>query len=139
MRQEHDILADPGFCKKALTMLKAGTLKEDFIEGMMCPGGCVGGPSRHSTEPETIRARTNLLKSGRQKHSGKPEAVPHGSVQHVQGQSLKDLFRRRVVTAAVFSAVHGSFRRFCKASSMEEPVRIPGRCAAAASAWKECE
>ena len=49
-------------CKKALLMMKAGTLKEDFIEGMMCPGGCVGGPSRHSTEPETARARTELLK-----------------------------------------------------------------------------
>ena len=48
-------------CKKALMMLKAGTLKEDFIEGMMCPGGCVGGPSSHKTEPELIRFRVGLL------------------------------------------------------------------------------
>ena len=49
-------------CKKALTQLKAGVLKEDFIEGMICPGGCVGGPSRHKTEAEISRARETLLK-----------------------------------------------------------------------------
>ncbi len=48
-------------CKKALTLLKAGRLKEDFIEGMMCPGGCVGGPSRQKAETEIIRARKALL------------------------------------------------------------------------------
>ena len=31
-------------CKKALLMLKAGRLKEDFIEGMSCVHGCLGGP-----------------------------------------------------------------------------------------------
>ena len=34
-------------CKKALTLLKVGKLPADFIEGMVCEGGCVGGPSRH--------------------------------------------------------------------------------------------
>ena len=48
-------------CKKALTLLKSGKLKEDFIEGMMCPGGCVGGPSKHQAEPLVQRARTELL------------------------------------------------------------------------------
>ena len=48
-------------CKKALTLLKAGKLKEDFIEGMMCPGGCVGGPSRHQAEGLVLRARTQLF------------------------------------------------------------------------------
>ena len=48
-------------CRKALMMLKAGTLKEDFIEGMMCPGGCVGGPSRQMAEAELTRSRTGLL------------------------------------------------------------------------------
>lgn len=33
-------------CKTALLMLKAGRLQEDFIEGMACTGGCVGGPRR---------------------------------------------------------------------------------------------
>ena len=48
-------------CKKALTLLKAGALKEDFIEGMMCPGGCVGGPSRQRAETELAKARVDLL------------------------------------------------------------------------------
>ncbi len=30
--------------KKAMTMAKAGRLGGNFIEGMMCEGGCVGGP-----------------------------------------------------------------------------------------------
>ena len=48
-------------CRKALLLLKAGKLSEDFIEGMVCPGGCVGGPSRHKTEAEVTRARAKLL------------------------------------------------------------------------------
>ena len=30
-------------CKKALLLLKVGRLPEDFIEGMACVGGCIGG------------------------------------------------------------------------------------------------
>lgn len=48
-------------CRTALTLLKAGRLPEDFVEGMVCPGGCVGGPSRHRTETEIKKARENLL------------------------------------------------------------------------------
>ena len=48
-------------CKKALYLLKAGRLPEDFIEGMICPGGCVGGPSKHQAENLVISARTKLL------------------------------------------------------------------------------
>ncbi|MDO5703310.1 MAG: [Fe-Fe] hydrogenase large subunit C-terminal domain-containing protein, partial [Lachnospiraceae bacterium] len=48
-------------CKKALTLLKNGKLKEDFIEGMMCPGGCVGGPSKHQVETIVEKARATLL------------------------------------------------------------------------------
>lgn len=32
-------------CRKALLLLKAGKLKADFIEGMFCTGGCMGGPA----------------------------------------------------------------------------------------------
>ena len=49
-------------CKKALMLLKNGRLPEEFIEGMICPGGCVGGPSRHKTELELKRSRETLLK-----------------------------------------------------------------------------
>ena len=48
-------------CKKAVMQLKLGMLQEDFIEGMICSGGCVGGPSRHKTETEIQRARESLL------------------------------------------------------------------------------
>ena len=48
-------------CKKALTLLKAGKLDTDFVEGMICPGGCIGGPSKHQAEALVLRARTELL------------------------------------------------------------------------------
>ena len=48
-------------CKKALLLLRAGKLPEDFIEGMACVGGCVGGPSRHKTEMEAKKARDQLI------------------------------------------------------------------------------
>ena len=48
-------------CRKALMLLKSGRLEEDFIEGMMCPGGCVGGPSRQMAEVELTRSRAGLL------------------------------------------------------------------------------
>lgn len=43
-------------CKKALTLLKAGKLPADFIEGMICEGGCVGGPSRHMNGKNPVLA-----------------------------------------------------------------------------------
>lgn len=48
-------------CKKALTLLKAGRLPEDFIEGMACEGGCVNGPG--SVRPELLakKDRETLL------------------------------------------------------------------------------
>lgn len=30
-------------CRKFLMLMKAGKLPDDFIEGMACEGGCVGG------------------------------------------------------------------------------------------------
>ena len=48
-------------CKKALMLLKAGKLDADFVEGMICPGGCVGGPSKHQAEAVVLKARTELL------------------------------------------------------------------------------
>lgn len=48
-------------CKKALTLLKVGRLPEDFVEGMVCVGGCVGGPSKHKSEAEAKKARDILI------------------------------------------------------------------------------
>ena len=48
-------------CKKAMMLLKAGKLQEDFVEEMMCPGGCIGGPSKHQAETQVLQARKELL------------------------------------------------------------------------------
>lgn len=48
-------------CKKALMLLKVGKLPEDFIEGMVCVGGCVGGPARYKNENEAKKARDLLI------------------------------------------------------------------------------
>ena len=48
-------------CKKALLLMKVGKLKEDFIEGMACVGGCVGGPARNKNELEAKKARDKLI------------------------------------------------------------------------------
>ena len=48
-------------CKKALMLLKLGKLPEDFIEGMICEGGCVGGPSRHKAALAAKKDRDKLI------------------------------------------------------------------------------
>ena len=48
-------------CKKALLLMKAGKLPEDFIEGMACEGGCVGGPSAYSDMISSKKSRDELL------------------------------------------------------------------------------
>ena len=48
-------------CKKALLLMKAGRLPEDFIEGMVCDGGCVGGPSSHQDQLLAKKPREALL------------------------------------------------------------------------------
>lgn len=48
-------------CKKALLLLRAGRLPEDFIEGMACEGGCVGGPSSYENERVAKKARDFLI------------------------------------------------------------------------------
>ena len=48
-------------CKKALLLMKAGKLPDDFIEGMACEGGCVGGPSSFNDQISTKKFREDLL------------------------------------------------------------------------------
>ncbi len=48
-------------CKKALLLLKAGRLPEDFIEGMACDGGCVGGPSAFCDQISSKKSRDALI------------------------------------------------------------------------------
>ena len=48
-------------CKKALLMLRVGKLPEDFVEGMACEGGCVGGPSKRKAVNEFKKDRDSLI------------------------------------------------------------------------------
>lgn len=48
-------------CKKALLLLKAGHLPEDFIEGMICKGGCFYGPGSICTNKTASEQRKKLL------------------------------------------------------------------------------
>lgn len=50
-------------CKKALLLLKAGRLPEDFIEGMACIGGCFNGPGSILTGKPAETNRSKLLAS----------------------------------------------------------------------------
>lgn len=51
----------PADVKKALLLMKVGRLPEDFIEGMMCQGGCVGGPSNLKQEVIWKKDRDALI------------------------------------------------------------------------------
>lgn len=48
-------------CKKALMLLNAGRLPEDFVEGMACMGGCVNGPGCAKFEFDARKDRAALL------------------------------------------------------------------------------
>ncbi len=48
-------------CRKALMLLKAGRLPEDFIEGMICTGGCVNGPGSLKAASKSNADRNKLL------------------------------------------------------------------------------
>ena len=43
-------------CKKNLQIMQAGRFKENILEGMCCPGGCIGGPACIS-DPVTVKGR----------------------------------------------------------------------------------
>ncbi|MCR4562892.1 MAG: monomeric [FeFe] hydrogenase [Bacilli bacterium] len=50
-------------CKLALNQMKAGRLQGNFIEGMACPGGCIGGPGCLTHE---VRDAATIDKHGRE-------------------------------------------------------------------------
>ena len=41
-------------CRKLLAITKSGKMKSNFIEGMACKGGCVGGPACLSHNPRML-------------------------------------------------------------------------------------
>ena len=48
-------------CAVAIRLLQLGKLPEDFVEGMICEGGCLGGPSKHTAVNVTTMARKKLF------------------------------------------------------------------------------
>lgn len=52
-------VSGPDEIKKAMMMAKAGRLDGNFIEGMMCDGGCIGGPA---TMVSFMKAKPQLAK-----------------------------------------------------------------------------
>jgi ferredoxin hydrogenase large subunit len=48
-------------CKNALLLMKLGKLPADFVEGMVCVGGCVNGPGSVKGEAEAKRDRDALI------------------------------------------------------------------------------
>ncbi len=72
-------------CKKQLLLLKVGRADFDFIEGMACPGGCVGGPSAYREAPLFAKDRETLF----------GEADDRGVVDNLANYDLSkvDLYR----------------------------------------------
>lgn len=48
-------------CKKALLLMKIGKLPQQFVEGMICEGGCINGPSKHQTVMESKKNREKMI------------------------------------------------------------------------------
>lgn len=48
-------------CKMNLTLMKMGRLPEQFMEGMVCQGGCVQGPAAQKSLAELTKDREALL------------------------------------------------------------------------------
>ncbi len=50
-------------CKKMLTLAKFGKRKGYLLEGMACPGGCIGGPGTIAAIPKAQKANKDYQKS----------------------------------------------------------------------------
>ena len=48
-------------CKKALLLMKMGKLPQQFVEGMICEGGCIAGPSSNKTPLEAKKIRESMI------------------------------------------------------------------------------
>ena len=87
--QPEDVLHVDGYdeIKKNLLLLKAGRLPQHFIEGMVCTGGCVGGPSSHRSAMQSRKDREALLSAvpkdlgvtGSVRNAGADDLAMHGN------------------------------------------------------------
>ncbi|MBE5894322.1 MAG: 4Fe-4S dicluster domain-containing protein [Lachnospiraceae bacterium] len=67
-------------CKKALMMMKAGKLPEDFLEGMICTGGCVSGPGVIKTSVQAAADRNRSVALADERTIGDSIAA-HGDLE----------------------------------------------------------
>lgn len=54
-------------CKKVLSLAKAGKIKNCMIEGMACPGGCMGGAGTNAPYNKSTKALKSLIASSSRK------------------------------------------------------------------------
>ena len=54
-------------CKKMLTLAKVGKLNGCMIEGMACPGGCMGGAGTNAPFAKASKALKSYLASSTEK------------------------------------------------------------------------
>ena len=54
-------------CKKMLTLAKVGKLNGCMIEGMACPGGCMGGAGTNAPYAKAVKALKSYLASSTEK------------------------------------------------------------------------
>ncbi|MCH5138490.1 4Fe-4S binding protein, partial [Clostridiaceae bacterium UIB06] len=70
--------------KKVMTMAKCGILQGNFIEGMMCEGGCIGGPA---TMVSVIKSKPQLTKFSGQ--SSKKSVLSNDNLEKFKGVNLE--------------------------------------------------
>lgn len=71
-------------CRKALLMMKVGKLPVDFVEGMFCVGGCMGGPATLAELQKSkkvfdtrLNGRENVTENVREKENGNTDLNRH--------------------------------------------------------------
>ena len=64
-------------CKKVLTLAKAGKMNGCLIEGMACPGGCMGGAGTNYPVKETAKELKKFVSSS-------SKQIPDKSLEDIQ-------------------------------------------------------
>ncbi|KAJ51638.1 ferredoxin hydrogenase large subunit [Clostridium tetanomorphum] len=77
-------VSGPDEIKRAMIMAKVGRLSGNFIEGMMCEGGCIGGPA---AMVPIIKSRAQLTKFS--KESTKKDVLDNENLKKYEGLNLE--------------------------------------------------
>ena len=62
-------------CRKMLTLAKLGKRNGYLLEGMACPGGCVGGAGTLTSIPKAVKAGQDFAEQAEYKISTQDETV----------------------------------------------------------------